>query len=303
MGRLVVVTGGSGQIGRYVIEQLLSHGHSVLNLDLMPGPNTVHTIKVDLTRSGDVYNALSSHFNLTEPLPVEPSLVPDAVVHLAGYARNMIVPDNETFQANVTSSYNIIDAACKLGIKKIICASSICVYGVTYANGDMDFASFPVNEATHVTPIDSYALSKRCTEVVAEGFARRFATDIYVLRIGRVVMPDEYKAVFASYVYEPRKWKVHGWSYVDARDLGRMCERSVLVDGLGFQIFNATNNEITNTRNAGELVAELCPHVALTRPLEEREAPITNRKIRELLGFREQHSWRTYYQADVEHVL
>lgn len=303
MKRRVVVTGGSGQVGRHVIDQLLLHGHHVLNLDLVPGPSTVHTIRVDLTRSGDVFNAISSHFNLTEPLPVQPFSIPDVVLHLAGHARNMLVPDNETFQANIAASYNVLEAACKLGVKKIICASSICVYGVTYANGDIDFASFPVDETVHVTPMDAYALSKRCTEVLAEGFARRFNRDIYMLRMGRVVMPEEYNVVFSSYVNEPEKWKVHGWSYVDARDFGQMCERSVSVDALGFQIFNATNDEITNTHETGELIAKLCPNVILTRPLEGCEAPITNQKIRDLLGFRQQHSWRTYYARDVEHVV
>jgi hypothetical protein len=42
----------------------------------------------------------------------------------AAYARNMLVPDNEYFRANVMSTYNVIEAACKLGVKKIIIASS-----------------------------------------------------------------------------------------------------------------------------------------------------------------------------------
>lgn len=297
MPKRIIITGGSGQVGRHIITQLLSKGHSILNLDLTAGPPTVHTIKTDLTNGGDVYNALTSHFALSEPFPAQPSCVPDALIHLAGHARNMLVPDNRTFRDNVIAAYNVLDAACKLGIRKIIVASSICAYGVTYAYGDVDFASFPVTEEQTVpAPMDPYALSKRCTEVLAEGFAKRFAGfDVYVLRIGRVVLPGEYNAAFESYVKEPARWKVHGWSYVDVRDLGTICERGVEVNGLGFQIFNAVNDEITCDRKAGELVAEVCPAVPVIRELEDREAPISNAKIKRLLGFREEHCWRDYY--------
>ncbi|KAL2811589.1 NAD(P)-binding protein [Aspergillus granulosus] len=303
MPKRIIITGGSGAVGQHIITYLLAQGHTILNLDLTLAaafspysPSLkVHTIKTDLTSSGDVYNALTAHFTLTEPLPAEPCSIPDAVIHLAGHARNMLVADNKTFQDNVTAAYNIIDAACKLGVKKIILASSICVYGVTYAFGNADFASFPVDETTPVAPMDPYALSKRCTEIVAEGFARRFGVDIYVLRIGRVVLPDEYNSLFSSYVHQPERWKVHGWSYVDVRDLGRMCERSVEVDGLGFQVFNAVNNEITCWRKAEELLAELCPGVMVTGKLGDRDAPISNAKIKELLRFQEEHCWRDYY--------
>lgn len=58
MGR-IIVTGGSGKTGGSVIAELLDAGHSVLNLDLMPLAHpAVHTLKTDLTDSGQVFNAL-----------------------------------------------------------------------------------------------------------------------------------------------------------------------------------------------------------------------------------------------------
>jgi len=79
----------------------------------MPFPDpsaNVYTLKTDLTQSGQVFNALTSHFDMSgyenETLPSPP----DVVIHFGAYARNMLVPDNETFQANVTSTYNVIEA-------------------------------------------------------------------------------------------------------------------------------------------------------------------------------------------------
>jgi len=112
-GQRIVFTGGSGKAGRHVIPYLQSQGHKILNLDLMPFPDpsaNVYTLKTDLTQSGQVFNALTSHFDMSgyenETLPSPP----DVVIHFGAYARNMLVPDNETFQANVTSTYNVIEA-------------------------------------------------------------------------------------------------------------------------------------------------------------------------------------------------
>jgi len=131
----------------------------VLNLDLVPFPDPeadVYTLKTDLTDSGQVFNALTSHFNMSGyndgPIPSPP----DVVIHFAAYARNMLVPDSELFQANVRSTYNIVEAACKLGVKKIIIASSETTYGVCFTQGDSDYHSFPLEEDYDVDPEDSF---------------------------------------------------------------------------------------------------------------------------------------------------
>jgi len=75
---------------------------------------------------------------------------------MTAYARNMLVPDSELFQANVRSTYNVIEAASKLGVKKIIIASSETTYGVCFAQGDTEYKSFPLEEDYDVEPEDTY---------------------------------------------------------------------------------------------------------------------------------------------------
>lgn len=296
MGR-IVVTGGSGKAGQSIISELLDAGHTILNLDLAPMTHpSVHTLKTDLADSGQVFNALSGQWALTEPFPEGLPPRPDAVIHMAGYARNMLVPDNETFRANTQGTYNICEAACKLGIRKIIIASSITVYGVAFAQGDKNYPSFPIEEDQDVCPTDTYAIAKLCNERVARGFAARFGADIYILRIGHVIGPEEYnQEIFYSYVHEPALWKVHGWAYIDSRDLGGMCEAGLKTDGLGFQVFNATNDSITNLTPTEEFLRGKYPDTPITRELGQFEAPLTNAKIKRLLGFQEKHGWRKYF--------
>lgn len=295
----IIITGGSGKAGQIVASELLKAGHSILNLDLVPSPNPeVYTLKVDLADAGQVFSALSGQFGFSEPFPAGLPARADAIIHLAGYARNMMVPDTETFRANTQSTYNVIEAACKLDIRKLVIASSVTVYGVTYAHGDVDFPAFPIDEELDVNPMDTYAIAKLCGERVARGFARRYGADIYVMRIGRVFNPEEYEQeMFWGHVNEPEKWKVHGWSYTDSRDLGRMCDLAVQKDGLGFQVFNATNDSITNFAPTVRFLKEQCPRTPFTREMGEFEAPVTNEKIKRLLGFREEHHWKKYYKS------
>jgi len=294
-GKRIVFTGGSGIAGRHTISKLLDYGYEILNVDLTPLDNpAVHTIKADLTQSGQAFNCLSSHFKSTQPF-LQPRRTPDVLIHFAACPRNLLVTDDELFRNNTLSSYNIIEAACKLGIKKIVIASSITVYGITFADGEIDYPSFPVDEQVDTNPMDTYAISKLCVEATARGFARRFGIDIYVLRLGAVITPDQHQEAFDGYSQNPSAWKGHGWSYTDVRDLGNICHLCIETDGLGFQIFNAVNDEITHDVNTEEFLKKNCPQTPFTRTMGEREAPISNTKLQKMLGFKEEYSWKKYY--------
>ncbi|EAT86681.1 hypothetical protein HBH56_153880 [Parastagonospora nodorum] len=300
-GKRIVFTGGSGKAGRHVIPYLLAQGYQVLNVDLtdFPDPSAgVFTLKADLTDSGQVFNALTSHYGFKDYEGPHNASPPDAVIHFAAYARNMLVPDNECYRGNTTSTYNVIEAACKLGVRKIIIASSETTYEVCFGQGDLDYTSFPLDETHDVNPMDTYAISKLCGERVARGFARRFDADIYALRIGNVVEPHEYERDFPAYIKNPAMRKRNAWSYIDARDLGQICHLCVQKDGLGFQVFNATNDTITATFPTRQFLEQFAPNSPVTREMGEWEAPLSNRKIKEVLGFKEEHDWRKYYNPD-----
>lgn len=293
-GKRIVFTGGTGKAGRHAVPHLVKHGYSVLNVDLkpldLPG---VPTLIADLTDGAQAFNALTTHPTFAGFEDGAPPRPPDAVVHFAAIPRVLIEPDNVTFLTNVSSTYNVIEAAMKLGVRKVIIASSETTYGVCFAEGDKDFHAFPLEEDYDVDPQDSYGLSKVCNEKTARAFSMRYHADIYALRIGNVIEPDEYGR-FKQFLADPPSRKRNAWSYIDARDLGEIVRLCIEKDGLGFEVFNAVNDTITLNTPTRQALIQLAPGTPVTREMGEYEAPLSNRKIREVLGFKEAHDWRKY---------
>ena len=294
MTKRIVFTGGSGKAGKHAVPHLLAKSYQILNVDLKPlDCPGVYTLTADLTESGQAFNALTTHFGYAGYDLGKPPSAPDAVVHFAAIPRILAEPDNATYRANVMSTYNVLEAAMKLGVRKVIVASSETTYGVCFAEGDKDYHSFPLDEDYDSDPMDSYGLSKLVNEKTARAFAMRYKADIYALRIGNVIEPHEYDR-FPGFIADPMSRKRNAWSYIDARDLGEIVHCCIQKDGLGFQVFNAVNDTITMNIPTKDFLARYCPKTPVTRAMGEWEGPISNRKTREVLGFKEAHNWRKY---------
>ena len=298
MKKRILFTGGTGKAGKHVVPYLLDRGHRVVNVDLKPLDHPgVDNLTADITQSGEMFNVMTSYANFDELEPGKGVPSFDAVVHFAAVPRILIHPDNETFRVNTIGTYNVIEAAVKLGIRKIVIASAETTYGICFADGRADPKSLPLEEDYDIDPMDSYGLSKVVNEKTARAFALRSGFDIYALRIGNVVEPHEYEQNFPTYFANPEIRRRNAFCYIDARDLGQIVDLCLARDGLGFQVFNAGND--TNGMNipSADLVERFFPGVPVTREMGENEALFSNRKIRDVLGFREEHDWRKYVKG------
>lgn len=289
----ILFTGGSGKAGRHVIPYLLERGHQVLNADLIPLDHPgVDNLTVDLTDSGQVFNAMTSLANFAE---LEPGTgVPkfDAVVHFAALARILIKPDNETFRTNTLSTYNVIEAAVKLGIPKVIFASSETTYGICFADGEVKPDYVPVDEEHPTVPHDSYAMSKVCNEACGRSFQARSGIDIYGLRINNVIEPHEYATDFPAYIADPDLRRRNIFAYIDARDLGQMVERCLQTDGLGYEVFNVANDDLSVGLSSAEVIDRYYQSVPVKGEMGKHETMYSIAKAKEMLGFQPEHSWR-----------
>lgn len=291
----VFFTGGSGKAGRHVVPYLAERGHRVMNVDKVPLNHPgVHDLIADITDAGQMYSAMQAHAGFDEMETGTGAQTFDAVVHFAAVPRMLMAPDTETYRVNVLGTYNVIEAAVKMGVRKIIIASSETTYGICFSDGRVLPRVLPLDEDYDIDPMDSYGMSKKVNEVTARSFQRRSGADIYALRIGNVIEPHEYAQNFPAYFANPDLRLRIAFSYIDARDLGQIVDRCLTTDGLGFQVFNAANDGHSVHLTTDELLERYYPHVPVSRPLGPREGFLSNRRIRQMLGFAEEHPWTRY---------
>lgn len=289
----VLFTGGAGKAGRHAVRHLIEQGHRVLNVDLVPLEVAgVQNRLADVTDAGQMFDVMMGYagFDELEPGTGVPRF--DAVVHFAAVPRILLRSDNECYRVNTLGTYNVIDAAVKAGVRKIVFASSETTYGVCFADGERKPEYLPIDEQHPTVPEDSYAMSKVVNEVTARSFQRRSGADVYGLRINNVVEPHEYRRDFPAYLKDPSLRRRNIFAYVDARDLGHMVDRCLQVDGLGYQVFNVSNDTHSVGEPTQDLIADFYDGVPVTRAIGEHETFYSNAKARDLLGFRPRHDWR-----------
>lgn len=278
----IVVTGGSGKVGRACVRELVSQGYEVVNLDIAPpAVRECPFIQIDLRDFGQVVEAFSSIDNTYIGV--------DAVVHLAAIPAPGVRPNATIYHNNVVSTYNVFSAASKVGVKNIVWSSSETLLGIPF---DSPPPYVPLDEEYAARPETSYALSKLVDEEIAKQFCRWDPElKIIGLRLSNVMEPADY-AQFPSFDADPllRKWNL--WGYIDSRDAAQAIRKALEYPGKGYDVFIIANADTVMSRPNGELMAEVFPDVPFKRAVEANETLLSIEKARRVLGYEPQHYWR-----------
>ena len=221
----IVVTGGSGRLGQFVIRELLAHRYEVLSLDRVPPREKLcPSWLTDLRHSGDLFEALASAHG---------------IVHLGAYQAPNLAPDAETFGNNVTSTYNVLRAAADLGVKKVVIASSTAAFGFIYAKNLWPPDYLPLDEAHPSKPQDSYGLSKVIGEQIVDSIATvNKDMTISSLRFPGVNFDLSYES-FRERWRNPATRASGFWTYIDARDAAMTCRLALEAKFRGHEVFIA----------------------------------------------------------------
>lgn len=280
----VVVTGGSGKLGRAVVDDLLEHRYEVINIDVAPPrePKCPFT-RVELTDHGQTLEALMAVDDRYSGV--------DAVVHLAAIPAPGITSNSATFANNMLCTYNVFNAARVAGIKNVVWASSETTLGLPFATPP---PYIPVDEEYPARPETTYALVKHLEEQMATQFCR-WDPELKMigLRFSNVMEIDDYTR-FPSFDSDPtlRSWNL--WGYIDARDGAQAVRLALEHDFAGTDVFIIANADTVMTRPSAELAGEVFPGVPVTRALEANETLLSIEKARRVLGYQPEHSWRDH---------
>ena len=280
----VIVTGGSGKLGRAVLKDLVANGYQVLNLDqTLPKEAICPTVRIDLTDFGEVVAALAGVDEHKGPF--------DAVVHLAAIPAPGLFGNARTFANNVPVTYNVFEACRVLGIKNVVFASSETVLGLPFDNPP-PYA--PVDEEYFPRPETAYSLGKLVDETIAKQFCRWDSTlKIAGLRFSNVMDVEDYKA-FPSFDADPKKRKWNLWGYIDARDGAQAVRKAIEADFKGFEAFIIANADSVMNRSNASLMAEVFPGVETKPNMPATGTLLSIDKAKRMLDYNPQHSWRNH---------
>lgn len=275
---MIGVTGSGGKLGRATVERLRSDGHDVVGFDTVGTPGPGFT-RVDLSDYGQTLDAMlgvtARHAGL------------DALVHLAAIPVNGLVPDAATFHTNVAVTFNVLFAAHRAGIRRVVFASSITAMGFPF---DEAPPALPVDE-TYSSANNTYGLGKIVEEAMAAQMTRWGAdASITALRFTNVVTPDEYATFERAGEPDYRRDLIGSW--IDARDGAAAIALALSGARPGFAVYNVAAPTSGIRDPSRDAAARWFPGTPVAADLGEFESLMSTRKIQRELGFRAEHDWR-----------
>jgi nucleoside-diphosphate-sugar epimerase len=280
MAQRICVTGASGQAGRAVVTDLREHGYDVAATDVVVtrAERQAGMLQADLTDYGQAVEALSNT---------------DAVVHLANIPAPGLSTPAVTFNSNITTNFNVFQAAAALELDRVVWASSETTLGLPF---DVPPRYAPVDEDHYPVPTSTYALSKVASETIAGHLAQWSGIPYVALRFSNIMAPGAYQQ-FPSFWPDPhaRKWNL--WGYIDERDVAESCRLALEAPAeaiAGNPAFIIAAADTVMNRPSAALLAEVFPDVPLTRDVGEFGTLLAIDRARQVLKFEPRHSWRDH---------
>lgn len=313
----ILITGGAGQIGEFIIKDLhqKTDAYDVAVFDVRePKDKEVRFFR------GDIRN-LESLRKATEGF--------DVIFHLAAINKERLIPNYpEGWDINATSTFNVFESAVINKIKKVVFASSICATGlITWTSPDHSIDYFPVDELHPCKPQDLYGVSKLINENLAWMYSTRSNTAFMGLRIATVWFKSEEgidestQLIIDNFIKDPTAFlsierppdkrrsvyvikdtkaaiKDLTWQYVDARDVAQAFRLALEKNDIRYRIYNIGADDTPSEWDSMKLAQYFYPDVPIHNPVvflvDKKRALWDISRARKELGYRPLHNWKEY---------
>lgn len=286
MNERILVTGGSGQLGGQVVDELLEHGYEVVSIDrVRPAqrlPIGARFVLTDLADVGETAYAMKRC---------------DAVIHLGAIASPYSHPDEIVFGNNTGATFAVLQAASLLGITRAAIASSVSAYGMAWSERRFFATYVPLDEEHPLLNQDAYGLSKEVDERTAQMFARRDGMSVACLRFHWVARREE-QLGRPEFYGDDEAFTEGGrgfWGYVDIRDAARALRLAVEVARdmpYGFEPFNIVAADTLLDIPTAEAIRRVAPDTVIQSPLVGHASAFDIAKAKRILGWEPLHTWR-----------
>jgi len=266
----IALTGGTGTVGRAIIERALARGDTLISLDREMPAEPYPGVDYRQLEMSD-YDGLVAAFAGC-----------DALIHMAAIPAPFRHPDHVVHNNNVVGSYNAMRAAIECGIRRICQASSVNAIGLSYSR-EPSFDYFPVDEQHPNHGEEPYALSKWICEAQADNLVRRYE-DLQVASMRFHWVIDD-RAQARKFNAPTREAAMHLWAYTLKRHAADACLAAVEPGRFtGHEVFYIVASDTTNDIPSFELAQQYYPQVPVRGDLSGHRSFFDSSKAERLLG-------------------
>jgi UDP-glucose 4-epimerase len=278
----ILITGGSGYIGRFVTDALRAQ-HEVVVFDLVEAELPVEHVTGDLRIYEDVEGACGGV---------------DAIVH-AGAIPYDSGEAHRIMEINVMGTFNVLEAASRHGIPKVVFASSLSAVGLgPFSKAPLRPDYFPFDEKQTCLPDDTYGLSKLIGEQLCAAYARRHGMSAVCLRLAMVYDASRPATVqrLNKIATDPEYGKLFLWAYTDARDVAQAFVLALEQETAKHVVYNIGATDAVAEQPSLELIMRCYPGVPITDEnlfsMDPCRSPVDISKAQRELGYEPHYSWR-----------